>query len=65
MNLGKIWYKSRTILVNVAGAVLLVAPELVDLPGLESAQGTIAVALAVANVILRTLTVEPVKLSGK
>ena len=54
----KAWWKSRTIWVNVLGGAVEVGQLLGQLQVVPP--GTVAMALAVANIVLRRMTSQPI-----
>ena len=57
----KVWWKSRTVWVNV----LMIVGAVVAIPGLGLPSETAATIVAVVNVLLRTITKEPLTLSRR
>lgn len=52
----KKWYQSKTIWVNA----LLILGGVLSIPGLGAPTGTVAIAGGVINVLLRTITSQPI-----
>ena len=61
----KDWYKSRTLWFNVISILLVIVAELAQLPDLAAYAPYFAAAVTIGNVILRTLTTQPLRLPGQ
>lgn len=65
MSQAKPWWKSKTILVNLAVGLLAAAETVTDALGdavPAEAMGSVLVALSVANIVLRAVTGQPVNI---
>jgi len=61
----KDWYKSRTLWLNLISIAVLIAAELAKFPNLAQYAPYLLLAVNVGNIVLRTITTEPLRLPGQ
>lgn len=62
---GKSFLKSKTLWANVLAVILIIAQEIGGVTPAALDAGSQSIILAVVNIILRTITKQPVNLKGK
>lgn len=63
--MGKVWYKSKTVLFNLATGIISVGAFFTDhsaiLKDYPKAAAVVVGAVGLANIVLRLMTTEPIK----